>query len=324
MSAIPLFIMEEHHEAFYLWNYAVLNELIPATKNILLHVDEHSDFALPTLSNSLNSLNGNLDKLYQFTYTELGIADFIIPAIYQGIFNELYWLKQTHNVEQKEVKKQIFSLKAEGKVLFVTEEIKKAGLFNPDRKPVKNKLITIADTLKNEEKSVVLDIDIDYFSCDNKAGGIMEIEVTKEVYESYRNNPYDCIRIKLGGSAKIEEKNGKFYFSLQQPIIESFLEKDRSLKVSQSEIMQRIDKFCEFLTINKIEPKLINIVRSRISGYTPDDQWQFIESNLIKKLQAIYPLEVRFIQDILPRDVQNTTRVGIGKATLQNIDKNRQ
>ncbi len=300
MSAIPLFIMEEHHEAFFLWNYAALKELIPASKNILLHVDEHSDFGVPNLSHSLNSLNGNLEKLYDFTYTELGIADFIIPVVYQGIFNELYWLRQTHNAEQTESKNQVFSLNAEGKFLFVTDQIKKAGLFNPDRKTLKNKLITTADSFDNQEKTVVLDIDLDYFSCDNQAGEVLKIEVSKEVYESFLNNPYDRIRIKLGGTAKMEEKNGKYYFSMQRPIMESVLEKDLALKVSQSEIIERIDQFGEFLTVNKIQPKIIDIARSRLSGYTPDDQWQFIESNLIKKLENIYSLEVKFIQDILP------------------------
>ncbi|NCR21108.1 MAG: hypothetical protein GPJ27_03870 [Microcystis aeruginosa L111-01] len=299
MSAIPLLIMEEHHEAFFIWNYAVLNGWIPPNKNLLLHVDEHSDFGTPNLSNSLNSLKGDLENIYNFTYTELGIADFIIPSIYQGIFNELYWLRQTHNAEQTEVMNHVFSLNAEGKILFVTEDVNKAGLFNLDRKPLKNKLITTTDSLVNQEKTVVVDIDLDYFSCDNQAGEVWEIEVSKETYESFLNNPYDPIRIKLGGTAKMKEKNGKSYFYMQRPIMESVLEKDRALKVSQAEILERIEKFSTFLIENKIQPKLIDICRSRLSGYTPGDQWQFIESNLIKKLQDIYPVEVKSIQDIL-------------------------
>ncbi|MEY3556348.1 MAG: hypothetical protein RLZZ580_2405, partial [Cyanobacteriota bacterium] len=171
--------------------------------------------------------------------------------------------------------------------------------FNLDRKPLKNKLITTTDALVNQEKTVVVDIDLDYFSCDNQAGEVWEIEVSKETYESFLNNPYDPIRIKLGGTAKMKEKNGKSYFYMQRPIMESVLEKDRALKVSQAEILERIEKFSTFLIENKIQPKLIDICRSRLSGYTPGDQWQFIESNLIKKLQDIYPVEVKSIQDIL-------------------------
>jgi len=44
---IKTFIIEEHHEAFFVWNYAVLNNLLPAKGNNLFHIDEHSDMGTP-------------------------------------------------------------------------------------------------------------------------------------------------------------------------------------------------------------------------------------------------------------------------------------
>ena len=51
---IPLFIVEEHHEAFIAWNHAVQKGWLPNKENCLLHVDAHSDkqkyFAACTLT----------------------------------------------------------------------------------------------------------------------------------------------------------------------------------------------------------------------------------------------------------------------------------
>ena len=43
MSKIPVYIMEEHHEAFYYWNYFIECGLIPPKHNYLLHIDHHDD-----------------------------------------------------------------------------------------------------------------------------------------------------------------------------------------------------------------------------------------------------------------------------------------
>ena len=62
---IKTFIIEEHHEAYIVWNYAIQQGLIPATGNTLFHVVEHSDVGTPQFNISLvmcalinpNSLN---------------------------------------------------------------------------------------------------------------------------------------------------------------------------------------------------------------------------------------------------------------------------
>ncbi len=61
MRSIPTFIVEEHHEAFLIWKYAIQNNLIPAKGNHLFHVDEHSDMSnLHNFRLLLTTLNGNL------------------------------------------------------------------------------------------------------------------------------------------------------------------------------------------------------------------------------------------------------------------------
>lgn len=43
---------------------------------------------------------------------------------------------------------------------------------------------------------------------------------------------------------------------------------------------------------------MIDICRSRLSGFTPDDQWEFIERKLIEKFSDTYEIEINNIKDI--------------------------
>src|SRR5690606_12072616 len=88
--------IEEHHEAFFVWQYAIQKGLLSKRENTLYHVDEHSDLSTPRFNTSIHDLNNNLEALKKFTYQELGIASFIMPAIYLGVFNKVVWFKQRH------------------------------------------------------------------------------------------------------------------------------------------------------------------------------------------------------------------------------------
>jgi hypothetical protein len=49
-TLIPTTTIEEHHEAFFVWGRAIRSGLLPPEGSTLLHVDEHSDSALPELT----------------------------------------------------------------------------------------------------------------------------------------------------------------------------------------------------------------------------------------------------------------------------------
>src|SRR5207244_805388 len=84
---------------FLAWHYAITQGWMPACLNTLLHVDEHSDWATPRLRRSIESAGSTLAGIAEFTYTELDIGSFIWPAVYQGIFNQVYWLRTRHTLE---------------------------------------------------------------------------------------------------------------------------------------------------------------------------------------------------------------------------------
>jgi hypothetical protein len=49
VKTVPLYILEEHHEAFLIWNYARQKGIIPEINNSLFHFDSHSDMGIPFL-----------------------------------------------------------------------------------------------------------------------------------------------------------------------------------------------------------------------------------------------------------------------------------
>jgi hypothetical protein len=301
MKKIPLFIVEEHHEAFLVWNYSVRNKIIQVSNNVLLHVDEHSDMAVTGFNKSIKSIN-TLEALQDFTYTELTIATFIIPAIYQGIFNHVYWLYQSNDEWQKARKNIVYSQNGEGKIL-KTEKISERKLlsfYNSSFKSFTFEPITIDRHFLNS-KLVVLDIDLDYFSCNHSSYYYKgKLEVTEEEYSSFNKNKYHFLRLSSGSGIRSKLENGKYYLIFKSIHPETMTTK---LKVSEEEIIRRIDIFIEFLKKNNLQLQMIDICRSRLSGFTPDDQWEFIENKIIEKLRNLYEIEINHIRDILSNNI---------------------
>lgn len=302
MKKVPLFIFEEHHEAFFVWNYSVMNNLIKNFNNTLLHVDEHSDMAVPKFNYSIKSIQDKLQNIYEFTYNELSIANFIVPTIYQGMFSHLYWLYQSTN-EGKGSKKPIlvYSHQGEGRVLMIDIncDVGTLAFFNSDFKNALFKSIKTHDEFP-ESKSVVLDIDLDYFSCNPHYYHYKgKLEVTKEQYDSFNIDKHHFLRFSLGSGINSKIEDGKYYLlfnSLHPEVIPG------KLKVSEEEIVRRIDIFIDFLIKNNVEPQLIDICRSRLSGFTPEDQWEFIEEKLIEKLSTLYELQINHIREIFAQE----------------------
>jgi hypothetical protein len=300
-DAVKLFLIEEHNEAFFIWNYAVLKKIIPPTGNTLMHIDEHSDSDVPRFRYTIDELDGDLKRLFDFTYNELTISNFIIPALYRRIYNNILNISQIHkNKKNKEIK-NIFirSVNDEGRILIAgkeTEEIK--NLKDNKRASVTVTNQTIEDDL-DCVSGVVLDIDLDYFSCDETPQQFRndKVEITKDEYYRILNNRYHHIRFSPNGGSmvKIINDEDKFYlvFFDYPYIIPS------RLKVTKSEIDKRISMVEDFLRNHNIKPVLIDVCRSRYSAYTPPEQMEYIQRNLLTMLKNLFNIEITEINELL-------------------------
>jgi hypothetical protein len=85
----------------------------------------------------------------------------------------------------------------------------------------------------------------------------------------------------------VSASDGKYYYLIND-YDEIYQERTY---VSTEMISNRITELVAVLQREEITPLLITICRSRFSGFTPEDQWQFIETQLCSQLSKIYPLD---------------------------------
>ncbi|WP_298733946.1 UPF0489 family protein [uncultured Chitinophaga sp.] len=304
-TKIPTFILEEHNEAFYTWCYCVHNKLIAANGNTLIHVDEHSDMGIPRFNTSVKDAWADLVAAEVFTRNEVGIATFMFPAIYQGLFDKVYWIKQEHR-KKKDLSRKMYvrSYNSEGRKLIggeVTPVILRAKEYPESDVHIFGYYLRTIEGLP-AAGNVALDIDLDYFSCSGNPNELEElfIEVTLSEYEKFMRDPYHRIRY-MGCKAEAIQRAGKYYLVLNNyrevyPDVYPF-----SLKVDDAAIAQRMTLFFRKLSEKKLRPSVITICRSRYSGYTPHDQWRKIEDTLISGLKDMYELEITPIGELIAK-----------------------
>lgn len=297
-SIIPTFVIEEHHEAFLVWHHAIANHLIPESDNCLLHFDEHSDMSMPRLNISADHMGKDQEAIQNFTYNELNIANFILVAVYQGLFDEVIWVKQQHkHLEPKRLNMFVSSYNDLGKKLMTgkvsaevtggTEEIKSYREYRYSQ--LNGSQLEVLDA------PFLLDIDLDYFSCTQNPyeSKEIEVEISETEYKRFQNDPYHKLRF-ITSRLETKIQDGKYYYVINKydEIYES------PLKMDEEVINMRLSAFFSQLAAQREKPMLITICRSRYSGFTPEDQWAFIENALLEGLQRLYGINVVHIKNL--------------------------
>ncbi len=293
---VRTFIVEEHNEAFYVWNYALQKELIKPEGNALLHVDEHPDNYRPSCNESLPDATASLESLKRFTNKELNIASFIVPAFCQGIFGKLYWVRREGpRFKRRTYSRYVYSHGGKGRRLFFEKNPPKTNV--EDLREVRVHLRTVEQIPAMRDH--VLDIDLDYFSAINYPPFIepVTIEITKDEYNEFVNDIYHPMRLRLlRNRVEVVQSGDKYYYLIDGYKYHYKCELKRVN--DRNSIRKTIERFGHQLKRKSLKPKIIDICRSRHSGYTPKEQCKFIESTLLKELRKNYDLEITHVQNI--------------------------
>lgn len=296
---IALVVVEEHHEAFYVWHYAVRNGWLGAEGNTLLHFDAHSDMALPRLRRPLSSI-GDLADLADFTYRELSIGDFIWPAVYQGLFNRVLWIRYRQRLSEGGWRTLLIGAKNPDRTEFFTAASLDSTPYtaSKDVRSVDYAPMTTQECFKTDQPAV-LDIDLDYFCCNEHPRlPVQEVETTSAVYEEFHRNPYHFLH--FAGKISVIARDGRF-FVVYDDFPYRHKPESPNYPADRGEIQTRITDAANFLCSHSVIPPLIVVCRSVHSGYTPREQSAFVEKTLIEHLSELYNLEVFSINDLLAR-----------------------
>lgn len=293
---IQTFIMEEHHEAFLYWNYFIKQNLIKTTGNYLLHIDHHDDIEGGSYNCDFSSFfsDPSLEEIKDFTYSKLGIADFIIPAIFEGLFSTVHILKNLHPKAIEDTEEFVRLINGNtlvrGKMYpFLHNDLKES--HDPEFSFYTMRTGGLDDLKRNRRQPLVLDVDLDYFCWDDSLKSVPPklMEITETAYKEYMENPYNPFRILPRHLIWAVQKDNKYYLQYQEAMKKEPLPED-------STICKRIDNLLTWMDKKKITPSVIDICRSARSGYLPAEKAKFTETEFLKRLGNVMNIKIKQLE----------------------------
>ena len=283
---IPVFRMEEHCEAYAIWHLAIDEGILAPTGNLLLHVDHHDDLEGGPYRHDFTVPVTNAAQALDLVREVLGIADFIVPAFWEKIFDRMINFKSIFPLKKAEEEK-IVQLRGSSDLMMRNEIPLVDGEEDERKRPIRYEELSLVKPAPIEQP-VVLDIDLDYFCFDNSlsTGESARLEITREAYEDFCARPRHPLRITARRMMYVEREAERYYMVMREP--------GPPKRVTREErIRERVEKFFAWLRENQIRPVMIDICRSRISGYCPADRWELVEELVLEGLRELYPVELR-------------------------------
>ena len=283
-------IFDEHNKAFSAWHGALHHGILQEPLD-LFHVDAHDDMGRPAaFSRSLYCDAPPATKEYLnyyagFAEVELGIGDFILPAVLCGLIRNVYFVTPAwRNVKRLRKTCNVASVFGEGRLLkydlvATSPRGEKMVSAYPDRKVFRYVACEAARIPTG--RRVILDIDFDYFACRDSVANehAYELEITpeqflrKEVFLSDRRLPYSGLEFTFS------QRHGRYYATAGFKKI-----RDASHLPTHEELANDMDDLISTLEKKGVRPALVTVSRSCRSGYCPADYSRAIETPLLRSL----------------------------------------
>ena len=294
-SPIPSYVFDEHNEAFYFWHKARYEGYLTKPLDIY-HVDAHSDMAeLQMLTRSLYWTDSCKDDYLghhrEIACQELGIDNFIIPAVLGDLIRNVYFVYPSwRKYKRRRSRESVTTAFGEGKVF---KHGVKMSPSDKDKMAIAYPDLTQYSYIRTDiegipaKRKVILDIDLDYFACTDSITNSMSyrLAITEDQYRNQEAFREENKSLQYSGLEIDFEQNGQGRFA----IVRFKKEAEQNYFPTESEIKRETDRLVEVLTEKKIRPVVITICRSCISGYCPPGYFEMIEEYLLQRLQASFP-----------------------------------
>lgn len=285
----PAVVVDEHHEAFAAWYKFKEREVIEPTGNYLLHIDHHDDMVCGGYDWDFTKPVETAEEACRLTNKALGIADFIVPALYQRLFSEVHILKNLRPCALSKKEQYVFCQGS--KALICSDYI---PFFHAAEKANSESLYRFFTRIEGgllgendlPQNGIMLDVDLDYFCWDDSLSSVPEkrLEITAAAYEEYmndKNHPFRILPRKLVVAKEIE---GKYYLVYKEHISAPNI-------ADEETIVGRMEKLIDYLAQAKTAIRAVDVCRSSYSGYLPKSRADFVEREFFARIRRILDLD---------------------------------
>jgi hypothetical protein len=296
---IPAVIVEEHHEALFAWYQYFQSPNSNETDLMLLHFDQHADMELPVSAEPIRQLSGQETKVLTHVREVFSIDNFVLAGVFLEYFSHIVWYCRNHPTLPEDQSRFVATAGPDDVHLI-------SGTVGPDTvaqvgstfRPYSYREASLAGlklkTLDLERRRVLLDIDLDYFSSARwPAPAFTQLEIPEKTFDEIQSDPYHFLRLLVGPALKYQEEDGRYFvtFHKHDELPPS------PFRRSREDITSSIEELAAALSESGVEPLLITIARSHYSGYTPPEDIEWIEEQLLKRLGSLYPIEVTVVSN---------------------------
>jgi len=244
-NEVPVYIVDEHHEVIPHWFRGIDNGIVSRDKNILIHIDGHSDMAPPEDFKPLKKFKYVKNQLKESFFPLMQSNDvFIQSAIYHELINYVVWVQPSWNrghyrtesnkcfvgiTIENSTKTERFCtcMKESGKkmedidcsyVSTLSEEREEQEIdISQCKKEKEFKWVTISEdkiqkliTFRKKAKHFIVDIDEDYFGVESGVQKFMdmgvEVETVVKIDEIFSSLFYvDTNELEIELNLKVKE-----------------------------------------------------------------------------------------------------------------------